>query len=266
MTAIEARAWSPPTSRRGRGRRWARCVDPELDEPITDLGFVPRATGWTTVDVEVHLRLPTSFCSPSFAYLMVGRRVRRPVRSCPGSGGSSCSWTTTSTRTEINAGVAAGAGFVGHLRPDEADESLDDLRLIFQRKAHTAGDGAGAVTGWSGRRLDVAELHGLRLADLRPTPETDALLRRRRGLGLPSTADAPVLVDDDGRPCPGRPGADAPAVRPHGADLDRRQRALLPRSAARPATTTPRPTSNRAPTIPICCSPIRPVDREDVLT
>ncbi|MET8523642.1 iron-sulfur cluster assembly protein [Nocardioides sp. NPDC004968] len=51
-------------------------VDPELDEPITDLGFVrsltvsPTAPDGETVSVEVHLRLPTSFCSPNFAYLM----------------------------------------------------------------------------------------------------------------------------------------------------------------------------------------------------
>jgi metal-sulfur cluster biosynthetic enzyme len=33
-------------------------VDPELDEPITDLGFV-RSLVTTGGDVEVHLRLPT---------------------------------------------------------------------------------------------------------------------------------------------------------------------------------------------------------------
>ncbi|WP_292653022.1 iron-sulfur cluster assembly protein [Nocardioides sp.] len=47
-------------------------VDPELDEPITDLGFVRSLTVSSTapVEIEVHLRLPTSFCSPNFAYLM----------------------------------------------------------------------------------------------------------------------------------------------------------------------------------------------------
>ncbi|HYO36402.1 MAG TPA: iron-sulfur cluster assembly protein, partial [Geodermatophilus sp.] len=49
-------------------------VDPELDEPITDVGFVRsvvvRDTGAGSA-VEVHLRLPTSFCAPNFAWLMV---------------------------------------------------------------------------------------------------------------------------------------------------------------------------------------------------
>ncbi len=44
-------------------------IDPELDEPITDLGFV-RSVTIAENDVAVHLRLPTSFCSPNFAYLM----------------------------------------------------------------------------------------------------------------------------------------------------------------------------------------------------
>ena len=37
--------------------------DPELDEPITDLGFV-RSVAIDGSSVTVHLRLPTSFCSP----------------------------------------------------------------------------------------------------------------------------------------------------------------------------------------------------------
>src|SRR5688572_8574424 len=48
-------------------------LDPELDEPVTDLGFVRSVEvygGPARADVVVHLRLPTSFCSPNFAYLM----------------------------------------------------------------------------------------------------------------------------------------------------------------------------------------------------
>ena len=46
-------------------------IDPELDEPITDLGFVHTVDVSPDGDLEVHLRLPTSFCAPNFAYLMV---------------------------------------------------------------------------------------------------------------------------------------------------------------------------------------------------
>ena len=46
-----------------------QVLDPELDEPITDLGFV-RSLEADSGSITVHLRLPTSFCSPNFAYLM----------------------------------------------------------------------------------------------------------------------------------------------------------------------------------------------------
>ncbi|MCW2492268.1 MAG: metal-sulfur cluster biosynthetic enzyme, partial [Frankiales bacterium] len=44
--------------------------DPELDESIVDLGFV-RQTSVVDGHAEVRLRLPTYFCAPNFAYLMV---------------------------------------------------------------------------------------------------------------------------------------------------------------------------------------------------
>ncbi|MEQ4500336.1 metal-sulfur cluster assembly factor, partial [Nocardioides kribbensis] len=62
-------------------------IDPELDEPITDLGFVRSVevgTGGPT-DVTVHLRLPTSFCSPNFAYLMASD-AKDAVSALPGVG------------------------------------------------------------------------------------------------------------------------------------------------------------------------------------
>src|SRR5690242_18538942 len=60
----------------------AAVVDPELDEPITDLGFV-RSLRVDGGDVEVHLRLPTSFCAPNFAYLMASDALDA-VRKVPG--------------------------------------------------------------------------------------------------------------------------------------------------------------------------------------
>ena len=45
--------------------------DPELDEPITTLGFVSSCVVSAAGDVQVRLRLPTYFCAPNFAFLMV---------------------------------------------------------------------------------------------------------------------------------------------------------------------------------------------------
>ena len=45
--------------------------DPELDEPITSLGFVASCVVSCEGRAVVRLRLPTYFCAPNFAYLMV---------------------------------------------------------------------------------------------------------------------------------------------------------------------------------------------------
>src|ERR1700729_2335650 len=49
----------------------ATVRDPELDEPITTLGFVASCTVSEEGQAQVRLRLPTYFCAPNFAFLMV---------------------------------------------------------------------------------------------------------------------------------------------------------------------------------------------------
>ncbi|MET0770115.1 MAG: iron-sulfur cluster assembly protein, partial [Solirubrobacteraceae bacterium] len=44
--------------------------DPELDEPVTTLGFVGSCVVDEDGDVSVLLRLPTPQCAPNFAFLM----------------------------------------------------------------------------------------------------------------------------------------------------------------------------------------------------
>ena len=85
----ELRSTSPATSRAAEesaaGRRMTQrsrvlealgtVYDPELDEPITDLGFV----GSVVVAggaVAVRLRLPTPQCAPNFAFLMAADASR----------------------------------------------------------------------------------------------------------------------------------------------------------------------------------------------
>jgi len=65
--------------------RLAQVLDPELDEPILDLGFV-RALRLRSGHAEVALRLPTSWCAVNFAYLMAEdvRRERSRRRSMMG--------------------------------------------------------------------------------------------------------------------------------------------------------------------------------------
>jgi metal-sulfur cluster biosynthetic enzyme len=50
--------------------------DPELDEPITTLGFVGSVVVTGRGDVSVRLRLPTPQCAPNFAFLMADDAMR----------------------------------------------------------------------------------------------------------------------------------------------------------------------------------------------
>jgi metal-sulfur cluster biosynthetic enzyme len=172
-------------------------VDPELDEPITDLGFV-RSVSVEGTAVEVHLRLPTSFCAPNFAWLMASD-AQDAVSAVPGVGRVVIELDDHHDSDLINRGLAAGAGYRGTFG-HEAEDSLAELRATFQRKAHTAAMER-AVTALlrADRSLTEHEVHDLMLGDLPPdAPTTEALLRRRAVLGLPVDPDAPVLVHDDG--------------------------------------------------------------------
>ncbi len=172
-------------------------IDPELDEPVTDLGFV-RSVAIDEGGVEVHLRLPTSFCSPNFAYLMASD-AQDALARVPGIGRVSVLLDDHHDSDRINAGLAAHAGYVGTFG-HEADTSLDELRATFRRKAHTAAMERALMALLRARLRDVDDLPRIRLGDLPPGPSTDALLARRADIGLSTDSGDPVLVDDDGAP------------------------------------------------------------------
>ena len=170
--------------------------DPELDESIVRLDFVASVQ----VDggrVTVELRLPTYFCAPNFAYLMVADAYDAVI-ALPGVERVVIRLIDHFASDEINAGVADGRGFAGSF-PGLADDELAELRLTFRRKAHRAGQERCAsrlvASGWS-----VSDLAAGTLGDVPPGLDLDRLRRRRRELGLPASDDTPLLVDDDGEP------------------------------------------------------------------
>jgi metal-sulfur cluster biosynthetic enzyme len=172
-------------------------IDPELDEPITDLGFV-RSVAVSGADVEVHLRLPTSFCAPNFAYLMASD-AKDVLVALPWTGVVVVELDDHHDSDIINRGLAADAGYRGTFR-HEAEEDLDELRTTFQRKAHTAAVER-CLTGLLRADPDrpVESVGDVRLRDLPGDDHTAALRRRRTTIGLPDSPDALVLVDHEGR-------------------------------------------------------------------
>ncbi len=175
-------------------------VDPELDEPITDLGFV-RSLAVDGPDVVVHLRLPTSFCSPSFAYLMASD-AKDALTALSWTGRVVVELDDHHDSDLINAGLAADAGYRGTFR-HEAEQDLEELRATFRRKAHTAAMERCLTALLRSRPdRDVTSLGAVTMADLPPDGHTEALRRRRAALGLPDGPDALVMVDHHGHGYP----------------------------------------------------------------
>jgi metal-sulfur cluster biosynthetic enzyme len=175
----------------------ATVMDPELDEAITELGFV-RSVRIDDTGVAVHLRLPTSFCSPNFAYLMASD-AQDALRRVEGLGRIVVQLDDHHDSDKINAGLAADAGYVGTFG-SEAEDSLADLRRTFLRKAHTAAMERCAMALVRQTGMPVEDLCLITLADLPEGPQKEALLRRRVAIGLGVRPDDPVVVDEDGGP------------------------------------------------------------------
>lgn len=168
--------------------------DPELDKPITSLGFVASCTVSADGDARVRLRLPTYFCAPNFAFLMVADAYEA-VAGTPGVRSAEVVLEDHFASDAINAGVAARAGFVASFDGEAAAE-LDELRAQFLRKAVLAG------TYQVCRPLLAAgttpeRLRELSLADVAPSRELERLRQRRAELGLPAGPDAPLLIEPE---------------------------------------------------------------------
>ena len=172
--------------------------DPELDEPITTLGFVSTCVVSAAGDVVVRLRLPTYFCAPNFAFLMVADAYD-VVSAVPAVRSVDVALEDHFAAEQINAGIAARAGFVASFDGEAAAE-LDELRRTFVTKAMMAGtDQVCRPLVAAGK--DPAELAGMTLGEVPPSAELDRLLRRRAELGLRTDSGAPLLVN---------PGSGAP--------------------------------------------------------
>jgi metal-sulfur cluster biosynthetic enzyme len=179
--------------------------DPELDRPITDLGFVAGITIKDPLGVRVELRLPTYFCAPNFAWLMVAD-TRDAVAALPGAGPVDVVLLDHFVSAEINEGVAAASGFADSFDADGSDPGLESLRSTFERKAHLAAQER-LARALVAAGIPAADLAGLPLtaAESVAAPATEAVLRRRDRLGVRSSW---AFCDDGGEPLDaGRMGA-----------------------------------------------------------
>jgi metal-sulfur cluster biosynthetic enzyme len=171
--------------------------DPELDEPITELGFV------SDLEIEgeavsIRLRLPTYFCAPNFAYLMVAD-AREAILSVPGVRWANVVLDDHYASDEINGGVNEGQGIDGAFPGETEGPDLGELRSIFQRKSFVSRQEKLCRALLADGRTP-AELVRMRVGDLPPTDEAEQYLERRAEVDV--SPGSLLIVDPDGRRVP----------------------------------------------------------------
>jgi metal-sulfur cluster biosynthetic enzyme len=173
--------------------------DPELDEPITDLNFVSELVVEDDAAF-VRLRLPTYFCAPNFAYLMVAD-AKAAVLSVPSVQRASVILEDHYASGEINDGVNEERGFDGAFPKETEGSDLEELRTIFHRKSFVARQEKLCRTLIADGRSSV-DLAKMALGEVPPSEAAERYLKCRAALGLDTSPEAPLLVDPDGKQVP----------------------------------------------------------------
>jgi metal-sulfur cluster biosynthetic enzyme len=177
----------------------AEVYDPELDEPITRLGFVSSCEVSPGGDVAVVLRLPTPQCAPNFAFLMAAD-ARAVVRRLPDVREVSIRLEDHYTGDEINAALGRGDGFTGAFPGETVDDDLAALRELFLRKA-LVGRQSRLCEMLLRRGATPEEVAAHRLEDLpEDVPDARRCVELRRLLGLRDDPQAPAFVLPNGDP------------------------------------------------------------------
>jgi metal-sulfur cluster biosynthetic enzyme len=172
--------------------------DPELDEPITALGFVSSCEVTPDGEVDVALRLPTPQCAPNFAYLMAAD-ARNVVRRLSGVRHVTIRLEDHFTGEEINAAVGRGEGFTQAFPGETDDDDLDALRDLFERKALVARQSR-LCEALLADGVTPEQITAHRVADLPDVRDARRCLELRRGLGIPCESYSPAFVSPDGQP------------------------------------------------------------------
>ena len=186
--------------------RLATVTDPELDEPVTELGFVEEVTVGADGAVAIDFRLPTYWCAANFAYMMA-EDMRDAVGTLP--------WVTRVVphlqahmcAEQVNRGVAEGLDFGAAFGEAGHDDTLADLRTTFRRKAFQGrqeallrallaqGFSKQALVGMSIEALEGTAVTGDEGASLKRR-----YLEMRARVGGPAGPDSLAFVTAEGEP------------------------------------------------------------------
>jgi metal-sulfur cluster biosynthetic enzyme len=178
--------------------RLGRVLDPELDEPILQLGFI-RSLQVRDGQAVIALQLPTSWCAVNFAYLMA-EDIRNALITIPGIDNVTVRLGDHCAASEVEAAVNSGKTFAEAL-PGEGFGSLTALRLIFLRKGFLSRQER-LLREHRAAGFSPKEMCALRVSDIavdsQPGETLRRYLERRAELGLECSPGAPLLVDLNG--------------------------------------------------------------------
>jgi metal-sulfur cluster biosynthetic enzyme len=173
-------------------------TDPELDQSLLELGFA-RANVDDAGRVTVEVRLPTFWCAPNFAFLMV-QDARDAVAAVPGVESVSVRLVDHFAEQGITDSVAAGRSFDEAFPGLSDGQGLDGLRRLFWVKAFTMRQEV-LLRRLLAEGRSPAQVTGMRLRDLEPgRPDCQAYLKKREQLGLSVDPAAPLAVLPNGQP------------------------------------------------------------------
>ncbi len=181
--------------------RLARVTDPELDESVTELGFVTGVAVNDAGGVSIGFRLPTYWCAANFAFLMADD-MRREVLGLPWVSGVSVELGEHMYAETINRAMTGGLSFQEAFA-EEADGDLDALRRIFDIKAFQRRQLA-LLDGLLASGHTIEALLALDVAMLKTTtndPDNAKRITRyleRRSIPGPARDQDPAFVDEAG--------------------------------------------------------------------
>lgn len=180
----------------------ALVLDPELDQSLTDLGFISEVS-INEGKVRVAFRLPTYWCSPNFAYLMASG-IHSRVKELSWVSSVTVSLEDHCASKEINDALLEDRSFSDAFS-GMTDGDLSELRRTFEHKAFIARQERVlrelVRQGLSANAIVDMTVEGLQA--MRPAVEStliDRYITKRAELGLPSQGKDKAFTRVAGEP------------------------------------------------------------------
>jgi metal-sulfur cluster biosynthetic enzyme len=190
--------------------RLHRVLDPELDEPVLQLGFIESLhvqEGHATVAIH----MPTSWCAAGFVYMMA-EDIRCALLAVESIHAVTIRLGDHFAAPAIETGVNAGTPFA-EVFAAEGGGNLETLRATFLRKGFTSRQER-LLRSLKAAGLTAAEICALRIGDLSfvgdaclvrcagrkpvkvgPAETARRYLQRRVELGLDGSPTGPLITD-----------------------------------------------------------------------